>query len=216
MQSKLNTPISRRYFLAAAGLGMTCMLTTGCSITVSSKSSNESEKSPITLIGAYHPLTGQYDPQDSLTDPEKIAYQEQVQRESEAQRDVKTVFILAEVTPDAKINIKLRHVGNTTGAELTVDKSNTYTDDYGEKWNNRKWHTLLTQLGFHTGGGSDTTLYAGSNEAYKQVFMFVIGNNDLKNGETAKIEWGDLTLSFEMSQIQEVATPRDMVAQLQG
>lgn len=216
MQSKLNEPISRRHFLAAAGLSMTCMLTTGCSITVSSKSSNESEKSSITLIGAYHPLTGQYDPQDSLTDPEQIAYQEQVQREREAQGNVKTVFILAEVTPDAKKNIKLRNAGNTTSAELTVDKSNTYTDDYGEKWNNRKWHTLLTQLGFHTGGGSDTTLYAGSNETYKQVFMFVIGNNDLENGKTASVKWGDFTLNFDMSQIQDVATPKAMVAQLQG
>ena len=216
MQSKLNEPISRRHFLAAAGLSMTCMLTTGCSITVERKSNNESEKSPIALIGAYHPLTGRNDPQDSLTDPEKIAYQEQVQRESEAERDVKAVFILAEVTPDSKKNIKLRNVGKTTAAELTVDGANTYSDDYGEKWNDSKWHTLLTQLGFHTGGGGDTTLYAGSSETYKQVFMFLIGNNDLENGKTANVKWGDLTLSFEISQIQEIATPRDMVAQLQG
>ena len=214
MQSKLNTPISRRYFLAAAGLGMTCMLTTGCSITVSSKSSNESEKSPITLIGAYHPLTGMSDPQDLASDADLLAEAEQNLREGEAGHDTKDIFVLAEVTPDTKKNIELHTtVDHTTGATLTVDGTNKYNDSYG--LNKRDWFELLTQLGFHNGKSSET-LYAGSNETYKQVFMFPIGNNDLKNGKTASVKWGDLTLSFEMSQIQEVATPRDMVAQLQG
>ena len=214
MQSKLNTPISRRYFLAAAGLGMTCMLTTGCSITVSSKSSNESEKSPITLIGAYHPLTGMSDPQDLASDADLLAEAEQNLREGEAGDDTKVIFVLAEVTPDTKKNIELHTtVDHTTGATLTVDGTNKYNDSYG--LNKRDWFELLTQLGFHNGKSSET-LYAGSNEAYKQVFMFFIGNNDLKNGKTASVKWDDLTLSFEMSQIQEVATPRDMVAQLQG
>ena len=214
MQSKLNTPISRRYFLAAAGLGMTCMLTTGCSITVSSKSSNESEKSPITLIGAYHPLTGMSDPQDLASDADLLAEAEQNLREGEAGDDTKVIFVLAEVTPDTKKNIELHTtVDHTTGATLTVDGTNKYNDSYG--LNKRDWFELLTQLGFHNGKSSET-LYAGSNEAYKQVFMFFIGNNDLKNGKTASVKWDDLTLSFEMSQIQEVATPRDMVARLQG
>ena len=214
MQSKLNTPISRRYFLAAAGLGMTCMLTTGCSITVSSKSSNESEKSPITLIGAYHPLTGISDPQDLASDADLLAEAEQNLREGEAGHDTKDIFVLAEVTPDTKKNIELHTtVNHTTGATLTVDGTNSYDDSYG--LNKRDWFELLTQLGFHNGKSSET-LYAGSNETYKQVFMFFIGNNDLENGKAASVKWGDLTLSFEISQIQEVATPRDMVAQLQG
>ena len=214
MQSKLNTPISRRNFLAAAGLGMTCMLTTGCSITVSSKSSNESEKSPITLIGAYHPLTGISDPQDLASDADLLAEAEQNLREGEAGHDTKDIFVLAEVTPDTKKNIELQTtVHHTTGATLTVDGTNSYDDSYG--LNKRDWFELLTQLGFHNGKSSET-LYAGSNETYKQVFMFFIGNNDLENGKAASVKWGDLTLSFEISQIQEVATPRDMVAQLQG
>ena len=213
MQSKLNTPISRRYFLAAAGLSMTCMLTTGCSITVSSKSSNESEKSPIALIGAYHPLTGMSDPQDLTSDADLLAEAEQNLREGEAGDDTKIIFVLAEVTPDTKKNLELHSNRSTTGATLTVDGTNSYNDCYG--LNKRDWFELLTQLGFHN-GTSSKTLYAGSSENYKQVFLFLVGKNDLENGKTANVKWDDLTLSFEISQIQEVATPRDMVAQLQG
>ena len=228
MQSKLNEPISRRHFLAAAGLSMTCMLTTGCSITVESKSSsespssNESEKSPITLIGAYHPLTGINEPQGDSSDADSVAEEEQRLREYEANNDTKHIFVLVEVTPDAKKNIEL-----SSWVELSVDKTNSYEDWYGKISNalkspnarkiDQEWHDSLTQLGFSDGTSTSTkTLYAGSSETYKRTFLFSVGKNDLENGKTANIEWGTLTLNFDMSQIQDVATPKAMVAQLQG
>jgi hypothetical protein len=225
MQHELDSLISRRSFLAAAGLGATSILATGCiKITAEEPSdggetsSDQEKPSPISLIGAYHPLTGMSDPQDFSGDATTIATAEQNLRESETGSNTKCVFVLAEVTPDDKENLKLQSestVGGShiSGAKLIVDDTNDYLDSYAG--NKKDWFELLTELGYHNGKTSET-LYAGSEETYKEAFMFFVGNNDLENGQAARITWGDLSLDFEMSQIQEVATPREMVARLQG
>ena len=226
MQHTLDSLVSRRRFIAFAGLGAASVLITGClKITVEESSgsdagtsSDQEKPSPMSLIGAYHPLTGMSDPQDFSDDIDTIATAEQNLRESKASSNTKCIFVLAEVTPDGKENLKLQSEGTVggshiSGAKLAVDETNDYLDSYAG--NKKDWFELLTELGFHNGKTSET-LYAGQEETYKEAFMFFVGNNDLENGQAARITWGDLTLDFDMSQIQEVATPREMVARLQG
>lgn len=226
MQHELDNLISRRSFLAATGLGAASVLSTGCikitaeesSVDDAETSPDQEEQNPMSLIGAYHPLTGMSDPQDYSDDPGTIATAEHNLRESEADSDTKCIFVLAEVTPDDRENLKLQSEntvggGHISGAKLIVDDTDDYLDSYAG--NKKDWFELLTELGYHNGKTSET-IYAGSEETYKEAFMFFVGNNDLENGQAAHITWGDLSLDFEMSQIQEVATPREMVAQLQG
>lgn len=63
MQIVFDKPISRRRFLSVAGTGIAGMLRVGCT----------AETYPMSLIGAYRPLTGQDDPKDYWTDTEDIA-----------------------------------------------------------------------------------------------------------------------------------------------
>ena len=137
----------------------------------------QSESSPLSLVGAFHPLT---DDQENLAigSPEMLSSGERV-----------------------------------SGAELTVDGINTYNDSYS--LNRKGYFSLLSDLGYHDGGNSDT-LYAGTTEPYRAVFLFWIGNNDFENGGTAHLEWGDFGIDFNMSDVREVGSPLEMVNALQG
>ena len=176
---------------------------------------------PVSVIGAYHPLTGLTEPTDynsSLATPEEIEIGTVNAKDSESSDDTKKVFVAVEVQPDEKENIDvgsavMMTTGElTSGAELLVDDVNEYSDNYVLN-DHRDYFGRLLELGFHDGSHSDT-VYAGADEPYKAIFLFFIGNNDYENGETGTIEWGDYTVEFPISDIQEVETPLDMVAAL--
>ena len=98
--------------------------------------------------------------------------------------------------------------GTVSAAELTIDGVNTYDDNYG--LNNRDYFETLEQLGYHDGADSGELL-GGSGETYGAIFLFWISNNDYNVGETAHLEWGDYSVDFNMSDIQEVDSPLAML-----
>ena len=181
----------------------------------------QSESSPLSLVGAFHPLTGASEPTEynkGAATEEQIAVAADNATKNEANRDTKTVFVMVEVRPDDQENLaigspeRLSSGERVSGAELTVDGINTYNDSYS--LNRKGYFSLLSDLGYHGGGISDT-LYAGTTEPYRAVFLFWIGNNDFENGGTAHLEWGDFGIDFNMSDVREVGSPLEMVNALQ-
>lgn len=176
---------------------------------------------PVSVIGAYHPLTGLTEPTEfnsGLATPEEIEIGTVNAKDSESSDDTKKVFVAVEVQPDEKENIDVGSAVMMTtgeinsGAKLLVDDVNDYLDNYVLN-DHRDYFGRLLELGFHDGSHSDT-VYAGADEPYKAIFLFFVGNNDYENGETGTIEWGDYTVEFPISDIQEVETPLDMVVAL--
>lgn len=181
----------------------------------------QSESSPLSLVGAFHPLTGASEPTEynkGAATEEQIAVATDNATKNEANGDTKTVFVMVEVRPDDQENLAigspemLSSGERASGAELTVDGINTYNDSYS--LNRKGYFSLLSDLGYHDGGNSDT-LYAGTTEPYRAVFLFWIGNNDFENGGTAHLEWGDFGIDFNMSDVREVGSPLEMVNALQ-
>ncbi len=173
-------------------------------------------------MGAFHPLTGANEPTEynkGAATEEQVAVAADNATKNETDSDTKTVFVMVEVCPDDQENLaigsskKLSSGGFASGAELTVDGVNTYNDSYGA--NRKDYFPLLSDLGYHDGGNLDT-LYAGTTEPYRAVFLFWIGNNDFESGETAHLEWGDFGIDFNMSDVKEVGSPLEMVNALQG
>lgn len=200
-------------FPIAACVALICCLV-GCS-------SQTQESTNFSVTGAYHALTGNSDPTDFGPGLSQNEIEQGISnlKEGELNADTKKIFVVAELKADEKENIE---VGDptplTTGeyvsdAKLIIDDANEYNDNYVLNKSNKGYCEALNDLGYK-GGEVTSTLYANS-DPYKVVFLFFVGNNDLENGTTAKLEWGDYQTEFSIADIQEVETPMDMVSALQ-
>lgn len=207
--------VTRKGFLAASSLGIISALgISACSYTPAQPTL------PLTLLGAFHPLTGTSEPTEfnsGLATPEEIVIGTENLKSDEQSSDTKTLFIFAEAKADGKKNLE---VGASTplstgewasDAKLTVDGTNEYNDNY--TLNKRGYFQTLADMGFHD-GATGGELYANSPDTYKAVFLFFVGNNDLENGEKAHLEWGDFELDINLSEVKEVNSPADMIADL--
>lgn len=172
------------------------------------------QANPLSLAGAFHPLTGSSEPMEFNGTPEQIEEGRANLIANEEAADKKILFVAVQASADDRENLNFGVVnGNMTGgtvsaAELTIDGVNTYDDNYG--LNNRDYFETLEQLGYHDGADSGELL-GGSGETYGAIFLFWISNNDYNVGETAHLEWGDYSVDFNMSDIQEVDSPLAMI-----
>lgn len=179
----------------------------------------QEQSSQATLVGAFHPLTGMNEPSEYTGTPEEIEQARANLVASEADDDEKTIFIALRVAADDRENIDLGVInGNMRGAtvsaaELTVDGINSYGDIYG--LNTRDYFDTLSRIGYHDGAESGELL-GGSGDVYNAIFLFTISNNDYEKGTEAHLEWGDFSIDFSMSDIQEVDSPLAMVETLQN
>lgn len=174
----------------------------------------------LNALGAFHPLTGMSEPTEfnsGQATPEEIATGTDNLKNGEQSSDTKTLFVFAEAKADEKKNLEVgASTSLSTGewasdAKLTVDGTNEYSDNY--TLNKRGYFQTLADMGFHDGATSGE-LYANSPDTYKAVFLFFIGNSDLENGKEAHLKWGDFELDFNLSEVKEVNSPTDMIANL--
>lgn len=206
-----------KLFILVAGVLALALALSACSTDEGSTDEQPVEENPFALIGAFHPSTGTSEPTEFYTDDQEGITNQLA--ETEALDEKKVLFVAAEVTPDEKKNMDVGAATQlTTGefvsaAKLTIDGVNEYNDNYS--LNERDYFDNLEDAGFHDGALSDEVL-GGSDEKYKVIFMFFVSNNDFENGETAHLKWGDFEFDFSMADVQEVDTPSDMIAALEG
>lgn len=178
------------------------------------------ENNPFRFIAAFHCAAG-------ISEPTEYGNGSQAEIDTatanlmanESSSDTKTIFVAAEIVPDEKRNLEVGSVSKlSTGemycnAELVIDGTNEYRDEYDI--NDRDWKSTYLDSGFHDGGNFQTVL-AASEQTYKVVFAFSIGNNDCENGEKASLLWGDYSLDFDIDDIQEAGTPNEILSKLQS
>ena len=179
----------------------------------------EQQDESVSLAGAFRPLTGMNEPLEYNGTAAEIEQARENLKSNVASDDEKMVFVAIQVAADDRENRTLGVVnGNMRGAtvsaaELTVDDINTYGDIYG--LNSRDYFETLEQLGYHD-GADNGELLGGSGDTYGAIFLFSVSNNDLEQGTTAHLEWGDYSIDFNMSDIQEVDSPLAMIDALQA
>lgn len=203
-------PLYLRIGVVAAIAALTCCLF-GCTL----GHQNESA----TFVGAFHPLTGMNEPLEYGATSEDVEQARENLLSNEVGSDKKTIFVAVRVYADDEENKIVGIVDGTVkgatvaDAELTVDDTNSYHDNYG--LNDRGYFETLEQIGYHDGAKS-CELLGGSGETYSAIFMFDISNHDFEEGETAHLEWGEYSVDFNMSDIQEVDSPIAMVDALRS
>lgn len=175
------------------------------------------EASPLEIVGVFHPSTGMYDP-ETFTGAD---YDTIVSRltDSELEDDKKTVFVAINMKADGEDNteipIQVDGVGNrVSGADLIVG-NNKYDDTwaYNQGGSQKGFAEKLSEIGYADGAGG-VTLYGGSDDSYKAIFMFFISNHDYKSGGTARLTWNGMEADVNLASMVEVATPSDIVTKL--
>lgn len=218
-------PLILKIGTVAASVALTCCLF-GCSSQPTEQqgqqedtaAEEEQQTNPLSFVGAFHPLTGMSEPTEFNGTPEQIEEGRANLITQEEDDDEKVVFVMVRASADERENLNFGIVngsmrgGTVSAAELTIDGVNTYGDNYG--LNSRDYFETLEQLGYHDGADGGELL-GGSGETYGAVFLFFISNNDYNVGETAHLEWGDYSVDFSMSDIQEVDSPITMIDALQ-
>ncbi|MFR8784348.1 hypothetical protein [Slackia sp.] len=218
-------PLFWRIGAVAASAALACCLF-GCSSQPAGQqeqqgdtvAEEEQQANPLSFVGAFHPLTGMSEPTEFNGTPEQIEEGRANLIAQEGEDDEKVLFVMVRASADERENLNFGIVnGNMRGgivsaAELTIDDVNTYSDNYG--LNSKGYFETLEQLGYHDGAESGELL-GGSGETYGAVFVFFISNNDYNVGETAHLEWGDYSVDFNMSDIQEVDSPVAMIDALE-
>lgn len=186
----------------------TAALLTAC---ISGCSAGESN---VKLIGAFHPETGVYDPEDVIFSDDQAKIKEMHDRyaKSEEESGTYSVFVVIEVAADDKGNIS---VGNHNMPELVVDGANEYNDIISdarirEKNVSGKYKEQLSDMGVKD-ADVRTELMAGSGETRRAIFCFCISPADYKDGKTAHLEWDDVSFDFDLKEIQEIGEPSDMI-----
>lgn len=232
--------ITRRELLAAGTLGMAATLSmAACGGRPAQESesinqdatdqeapkedgASELDESPLALIGAFHSSTGLYEPREfanGTATPEEIAQGTENLQQSEASNDTKTFFVAAELRADERENLDTGAVSSfNTGelhsaARLVIDDINEYNDCYDLNNTNKVYAATLSELGYYDGTYT-TTLYGGSEESVRVIFVFLIGNADYENGQQAHLEWGSFSADFPLTEIVEVESPNAIVEQL--
>lgn len=183
--------------------------------------SQPAKDNPLSIEGVYHPLTGTDEPAyfAGTTDYDTAVANE---KKSEAESDTKKLFVVINLDAPDKENItvaKGQRIGAgdiASTAKLSVDGTNEYKDNWALN-NNSKFKQVyvseLKNLGY--GDGTDNvTLYGGSGDTYKAVFVFSVSNNDLENGEVGHLSWDGYDVEFNMTDVKEVESPLAMVEEL--
>lgn len=216
MVKRINGAFSFAIVLAITLLA--CALLAGCS-----SGEQKAEENPLSIEGAYHPLTGMDEPEYYAgTEDYEVAVTNS--KANEANSDTKRVFVAVSLDADDKENLtvaKAQRMGagdSVSTAKLVIDDTNTY-NDYWALNNNSEFKQLyvsgLKELGYGD-GTENVTLYGGSDDQYKAVFVFFVSNNDLENGETARLTWEDREAEFNLEDVKEVDSPLVMVKDLKN
>ena len=181
--------------------------------------SQPAKESPFTVEEVYHSLTGTDEPEYYAgTSDYDIAKQNEKQNEANA--DTKHIFVAVNLEADDKENISITGVRSGSqvwsGAELRIDDANTYNDNWSLN-NTSKFKKIyvskLDELGYGD-GTNHKTLYGGSGDSYKAIFVFDISNNDFENGEVGHLSWNGYSADFNLSDVKEVESPLAMVEEL--
>lgn len=200
-------------FLAFAALSLSLF---GCA---GGGNTQATEENPFTVEGVYHSSTGMDEPENYAGTPDyDIAKQNEKQNEASA--DTKHLFVVVNLDADDKENISVTGVRSGSqvwsGAELKIDDTNEYNDNWSLN-NSSKFKEIyvskLTELGYGD-GTNHKTLYGGSDDSYKAIFVFNISNNDFENGEVGHLSWNDYSADFNLSDVKEVESPLVMVEEL--
>lgn len=182
----------------------------------------QQKENPLSIQGVYHPLTGTSEPA-YFGDAGSPKYEESLKnaKASEEAAKTKKVFVVIKVKADEHENKQIargQKVGGSSAstAKLVVDNANEYKDNWALNNSGKSYQVYVSQLSqLDYGDGTDSaTLYGGSDDLYKAVFVFSVSNADFKKGEVGHLSWEGYEADFNMSDVKTVDTPLEMVNDL--
>lgn len=179
------------------------------------------EEAEFFIEGAYHPQTGAFEPTELFPDPDNINPAElntatQNLIESEESGDERNVFIMVSLSGDDVIDFgnvrgsaSLGVKGDGVGyASMCRDSCPLNYDENDGYWGD------LYSLGYLDTETAYTDCARG--ETCYIVMEFMVDAELLASDAEATLTWGDISVDFNLSAVQEVDTPLDMISDLQN
>lgn len=99
-----------------------------CGNSSSDDATEQEEQGHVSLVAAYHPLTGWFNASELSSDQNEVAKGIENAKEGESSNDTKVMFMMVRVDPDDSKNLEWPL---NCQATLTVDGENKYYDNYG-------------------------------------------------------------------------------------
>lgn len=182
----------------------------------SQSSSNDSAAAAqLSLVGAWQPATGKYDPSDRLVPlwqdrSLKGAAKKKMLLDYQKDSDDVTLFVALSLSPDPSRDLE---VGGDASLHVVGETADDQHDVYDLNKNDEMVNSKPLDMGYHEAIDA-STVHSDGKKPYRLITLFYVDKKVMKRAKTFELTWDDYTVKFKKADISKVETPSQMVKEL--